>query len=97
MKSLNDKELSRISLDDLAVQLASEKLKVCLYRIKNLELSQKILSLELTAEKNQLEVYKSSEASAKIARAENMKILAKKKNLKEGWGFNPDSGEIIET
>jgi hypothetical protein len=96
MKSLNEKELSRINQDDLLVQLAAERLKVSMYRIKNLELSQKILSLELGLEKNQLETLRAEEGSAKINRAENLKILAKKKNLKEGWGFNPDSGEIIE-
>lgn len=96
MKSLNDKELNRINMDDLLVKLAQEKLASALLKHKNLELSIKVLSLELVAQKDLVDSLRKQEADAKISRAENLKILAKKKNLKEGWGFNPDTGEIVE-
>lgn len=96
MKTLNDKELNRINLDDLQVQIATEKLSTCALKIRNLELSQKVISLEIAELKNKLETLRHAESQAKISRAENLKLLAKKKNLKEGWGFNPDTGEIVE-
>lgn len=96
MKTLNDKELNRIKADDDKVTISQERIKSCLFKIKILELQQKINALELTQEKNNLETLRTLEANAKLERAENLKILAKKKNLKEGWGFNPDSGEIVE-
>lgn len=96
MKTLNDKELSRIKLDDLNVQIVEELVKNSILKIKNMEFQQRILSLEMLQEKNNLESARLKLTSVKMERAENLKLLAKKKNLKEGWGFNPDSGEIVE-
>lgn len=96
MKTLNDKELAVINSSDMKVNLSSEKSKVSFLKIRNMELQMKLLSMEIAAEKNTLETLRSEEANAKIERADNLKIIAKKKSLKDGWGFNPDSGEIIE-
>jgi hypothetical protein len=96
MKTIDDKELARLAKNDLEVQLATEKLRVSAFKIKNMELTQKVISLEMAAEKTNLEVLRGIEAAAKIVRADELKIIAKKKKLKEGWGYNPDSGEIVE-
>jgi hypothetical protein len=96
MKKLTDKELAQIEKDDLLAKLAAERAICCALRIKNMELSQKVISLEIMDLKNKLESLRADETQAKIIRADNLKTLAKKKSLKEGWGFNPDTGEIVE-
>lgn len=96
MKLLTDKELSYIAKLDLEQELAKAKLALCLLKINNLELKQKILFHELTNEKNNLENLRSLEASSKINRQEALKTMQKKHKLKDGWGFNPDSGEIVD-
>lgn len=96
MKSLNEKELLYIDKIDLQEKLAKEKLISCILEVKNLELSIKNLSLNLAAKKNDLETLRNAETQARMVRSDTLKTIAKKKNLKEGWGYNPDTGEIIE-
>lgn len=97
MKTLSEKELAKINENDLQLSIAQEKLKVCHLGIKNMELTMKILSLEIAAEKNRLESLRSNEANVKAIKQDALKIIQKKKGLKDGWGFNPDSGEIVES
>jgi hypothetical protein len=96
MKKLSDLELSRINIDEMGLLLAQEQLKVSLLKCKNLELTIKVISHELANEKNSLESARSAEGLARTVKQNNLKTIAKKKLLKEGWGFNPDSGEIVE-
>jgi hypothetical protein len=96
MKSLNDKELSAIELASLKEQLAKQELITCNLEIKVLDLQMKNVSLTMMQKKNDLENLRNAEANARMNRAETLKLIAKKKALKEGWGYNPDTGEIIE-
>ena len=95
-KKLNDKELHRINELDAAVELAKEKLKSTILETKIIEMQTRILAFEMEKKKAHLEILRKEESNNKEVRADFLKQIAKKKGLPNGWGFNPDSGEIIE-
>lgn len=96
MKLLSDKELGHLRELDSKVEISKANLALSLLKIQNLELKQKIISLELMQQKNDLEILRSQEKETKIIRQDALKTLQKKHKLKDGWGFNPDSGEIVD-
>lgn len=88
-------ELNQIALDQSKEENAELKAQMCGLKVLNLELRMKLLAHDLTSEKNCLVTFRNAVSQAKIERANNLKILAKKHGLSDGWGYNPDSGEIV--
>ena len=96
MKLLNDKELSKITINDLEAELAAERVKSARLQVLVLELRMKCLASDVEKAKNQVCDLQRAEAQAREARSSMLQTIAKKKGLAPGWGFNPDNGEIIE-
>ena len=96
MKTLSDHELGYLKNLDQEVELSQARLAISLLKVANLELRIKNLAYELEKEKNSVETLRSAEAQAKIVRKDALKTLQKKHELGEGWGYNPDSGEIVD-
>jgi hypothetical protein len=95
-KKLTERELSKLNADESSHKLAESTAAIAGLELLVLELRQKLLSLDIAAKRNHLAECKNTAAQCKIVVADNLKTIAKKKDLKPGWGYNPDSGEIIE-
>lgn len=93
---LSERELSQITEDDLKEKIAERDVAISAYKVMVMELKLKNLTLELSAEKNSLVSLRTELGQVKLVRANNLKTIAKKKGLKDGWGYNPDTGEIVE-
>lgn len=90
------KELSRINELDMDVELQNSKIQMAEIRVANLQLKQKILAQELIDAQGSVHTQKSI-ASVKLeAKRDFLKRMAKKYKLVDGWGFSPDTGEIIQ-
>lgn len=96
MKVLSEVDLKSIEANDLNYLLATEKANALGYKIKAAELQMKVMSLEIEKLRQGLEGLKRDADRAKEAKQETLKRIAKKRRLAPGWGFNPDTGEIIE-
>lgn len=96
MKQLNDKELSKITNNDLEFNLAEANVRAARLEIKIIEQQMKLISYEMEKKRQNLDTLMRRESQARDQRADMLKTIAKKKGLSPGWGFNPDSGEIIE-
>lgn len=95
-KKLTEKELTKIQADETALKIAELTATNANLELIILELKQRLLSSDIAAKRSLVLEYKNAAASCKIVVADNLKTIAKKKDLKAGWGYNPDSGEIIE-
>ena len=95
-KKLTEKELSKLNVDESAHKLAEAAATIAALELLVLELRQRLLSSDIASKRNHLVECKNTAASCKIVVVDNLKTIAKKKDLKPGWGYNPDSGEIIE-
>lgn len=62
---------------------------------KMLELQMEILKLRQAAKKIEVKEHQDKRDSQKEQNREYTKVIAEKYELEEGWGFNPDTGEII--
>lgn len=96
MKKLNDKELSMLERNELREKLAKAELLIEQKTAENLTMQQKLLSLkinEISYRINKLDEQKNHHVDVK---REFVKTLTTKHKLAEGWGFDPDSGEIKE-
>lgn len=96
VKQINDRELGEINVMDVEVNLADANIKIEQIKLDNLRLRQQILALE--SEKLQAKIVELNRAKEgkHQSRREYLKTIAKRLKLKEGWGFNPLSGEIID-
>ena len=95
-KKLTERELSKLNADESAHKIAEQAAIISGLELRILELHQKLLSSEIISKRNHLVDCKNAASQCKIIVADNLKTIAKKKDLKPGWGYNPDSGEIIE-
>lgn len=95
-KMLSNIELMQLKVDELDNKAA--KLAVLLEQ-KNVEclmLKQKLMAQEVSIAQGNLKTLMDFQAGTLERKRENVRILQKKHNLADGWGFDPDSGEIKE-
>lgn len=96
MKQLNDKELSKIRELELDDELARAKIIIEEQRLQVLLLKQRLLSLDIASKQNDVVAAKGLSTEKIEQRRSFLKLLQKKHKLKDGWGFNPDNGELKE-
>lgn len=69
--------------------------KLILQHQKMLELQIEILKLQREKKEYEIKQIKEKKAKQKEDNRQYTKAIAIKYELKEGWGFNPDTGEIV--
>lgn len=95
-KMLSEADLLKIHANDLENKNA--KLELIIEQ-KNLELvitKQKLMSQDVTLMQARIKTLGDIQANILSKKRDFVKGLTKKYNLAEGWGFDPDSGEIKE-
>lgn len=95
-KKLSDKELSKINELDTENELSCAKITIKDLELKNLVLQQKIIGHEISLKSHEREALRSAHAQKMEERRSFLLIMKKKHDLKDGWGFDPISGDIKE-
>lgn len=96
MKQLNDKELSKIRELELDDELARANIIIEEQRLQVLILKQRLLAVDIAKKQDDIVSAKGRSNEKIEARRTFLKLLQKKHKLKDGWGFNPDNGELKE-
>lgn len=69
--------------------------KINMQQQKMLELNIEILKLQNEKINLKVEKNKADKEKQKLENKEKLKAISQKYELEEGWGFNPDTGEIV--
>lgn len=90
----SNKELAKVTELDLDLEVEKSKIQNHELQVQNLMLRQKVLGHEIQEAQVRLSTQKNLINAKLESKREYLKRIAKKYKLKEGWGFNPDTGEI---
>ena len=96
MKKLTQKELDEIRLLDLEIRATKAEHQVEVKKLEVLELRAKLFANEVAMQRTRAEHLNNVLSDGLQKRRDFLKLVTKRKKLKAGWGFDPDSGEITE-
>lgn len=92
---LNDKELTKINDNDFKCEFGETKVGLEKSKLNELLLKNQLLAHKIEAQKGKIIEMQRQLSELDDARRTFLQLVAKKNKLKPGWGFKPESGEIV--
>ena len=93
--NFSERELSKMNLNDLELDNAKLSHELQQSKLKELLLEHKLMDAKIERQRLRVSEHDKSRAAVLSARQGFVKLMTEKHNLTPGWGYHPDSGQII--